>query len=142
MNAVFKAVILAFLTAAVYLSLSVSYAYLDVYTLSNWDARFGQDGSFRLAITTKLLYASLLCVTVLFTTAFAKRYIDLASPAAIAVTAFSVSAPIMLLGLLSDWLDPKAAWSPFILLLFSAAWATVGLHYLLWRVTAKSGSDP
>ena len=140
MTAVFKAVTLSFLIAASFQVLASGYAYIDIYLLGNWDQEFGQEVAFKLSIAALSLHASLLCVFVLITTAFAKKQIQMLDSRSMVVTALWISAPVVMLSQLSGYLESSLSWAPYLLLIFTLGWATLGLYYVLWQVTAQSTS--
>ncbi|MCU7843497.1 MAG: hypothetical protein KZQ93_06620 [Candidatus Thiodiazotropha sp. (ex Monitilora ramsayi)] len=140
MKAVFKAVTLSFLIAASFQALASGYAYIDIYLLGNWDREFGQEVAFKLSIAALSLHASVLCVFVLIATAFAKKQIQMLDSQSMVVTALWVSVPVVVLSQLSGSIEASLSWSPYLLLIFTIGWATLGLYYVLWLVTAQSTS--
>ncbi|MCU7850591.1 MAG: hypothetical protein KZQ80_00115 [Candidatus Thiodiazotropha sp. (ex Monitilora ramsayi)] len=140
MKAVFKAVTLSFLIAASFQILASAFAYLDIYLLNNWDQALGQAVSFKLSVAALSLHASLLCILVLIASAFAKKQIQALESRSMVITALWVSAPLAIVSQLSAYLESSIAWSPYLLLIFTLGWATFGLYYVLWQITAQTTS--
>jgi hypothetical protein len=137
MKAVFKAVTLSFLIAAIFQALASGFAYLDIYLLDHWDRDLGKATSFKLSVVALSLHACLLCVVVLVAAAFAKRQIEILQTHSLISTALWVSVPISLLSQLSAHFESSATWAPYLLLIFTLGWATMGLYFGLWRYTEK-----
>lgn len=141
MHDVFRAVTLSFLIATLYLVFSAAVDYIEIFALQSGDLRYTQGDRFRMALATTSLLASLLCVWVLLVTAFAKKYVTRLRPRTTLVAALSVAAPIALLNLLLQLVDARGSWSPAVSLGFSLLWTSVGLHVILWYLTAGADSN-
>jgi hypothetical protein len=137
MKAVFKAVTLSFLIAALFQVFASGFAYLDIFLLDQWDRSLGQATSFKLSVVALSLHASLLCVLALVASAFARRQIERLETHSLISTAVWVSVPISLLSQLSAHFESSASWAPYLLLVFTLGWATLGLYFGLWRYTEK-----
>jgi hypothetical protein len=138
MHAVFKAVTLSFLIAALFLALASGFAYLDIYLLDAWDRTLDPATSFRLSVVALSLHAALLCVVTLVACAFARRQINRLNSYSLFFTALWVSVPISLLSQFTAHFESSAAWAPYLLLAFTFGWSTVGLYFGLWRYTEKA----
>jgi hypothetical protein len=134
---VFRAVTLSFLIAALYLSLSAGLDYLAINHLQSGNQRFSAQDNFRMALATSSLLASLLCVWVLLVTAFAKKYVSRLRPDLTFLAALSIALPLVALVRLLPLLDPRSLWSPTVSLVLSLLWSSVGLHGVLWYLTAS-----
>jgi len=138
MHDVFRAVTLSFLIATLYLVLSATFDYVEIYALQSGDLHYGPADNFRMALATATLLASLLCVWVLVATAFARGYVARLRPRTTLITAFSVAVPIALLNPLLALIDPRGEWSAVVGLAFSLLWASIGLYIILWYLTLGS----
>ena len=138
---VFRAATLSFLIACLYLLLSAAVDAVEIHALGLGDERYEPAVNFRLALATATLLAGLLCIWVLLVTAFARKYISRLSAGTTAITAFSISLPLVVVGRVLPLFDPQALWSPTVILLVSLLWSSVGLHALLWYLTTAPTSS-
>lgn len=140
MHDVFRAVTLSFLIATLYLVLSATVDYVEIYALQSGDHRYGPADNFRMALATATLLASLLCVWVLVVTAFARGYIARLRSRTTLITALSVALPIVLLNQLLALIDPRGEWSVAVGFMFSLLWASIGLYIILWYLMLNTGA--
>lgn len=141
MSDVFRAVTLSFLIAVAFLLISAGIDYLAIHHLQSGDDRFSAQDNFRLALANSSLLASLLCVWVLLATAFARKYVRRLRPGITLITALSVAVPLVAIARLLPLLDPRSLWSPTVGLVISLLWSSLGLHAVLWYLTASSQSS-
>lgn len=137
MSDVFRAVTLCFLIAVIFLLLSAGVDYLAIYHLQSGDDRYTPQENFQLALANSSLLASLLCVWALLATAFAKKYVNRLRPGLSVIAALCVAIPLVATVRLLPLLDPRALWSPTVGLVISLLWSSIGLHGVLWYLTAS-----
>lgn len=141
MHDVFRAATLSFLIAALWLLLSATADYLSIHALVTGDRHYTPDENFRMALASDSLLASLLCVWVLLVTAFARNSVSRLRPGTTLLAALGIVVPLVLAGRLLPLFDPAARWSPWVILLFSLLWSSLGLLALLWYLTVPLSKD-